>query len=86
MAANERNRGLAKTLVALAEGAKSESTEDIEDPQLREKVNAVEKEVKESRRRMLNLKGILSGMIVGSGINWAEDEVLRELVMDDEDD
>ncbi|KAF2280264.1 uncharacterized protein EI97DRAFT_447823 [Westerdykella ornata] len=84
--ANERNRALANELLALAERMKAQNTEDIEDPQLREKVRAMEREVKASKRRMRNLKGILSGMIVGSGINWAEDEVLRELVMDDEDD
>lgn len=86
IAANERNRELSRTLLALAEEMKSQSTQDIADPKLREKVEAVEKEVKESRRRMRSLKGILSGMIVGSGIDWAEDEILRELVMEDEDE
>jgi hypothetical protein len=46
----------------------------------------VEKELKDSRRRMKTLKGILSAMIVGSGINWAADGSLVDLVMDDEDD
>jgi hypothetical protein len=32
------------------------------------------------------LKGILSAMIVGSGINWAADQALTKLVMDDDDD
>jgi hypothetical protein len=35
---------------------------------------------------MKTLKGILSAMIVGSGINWAADESLTDLVLDDEDD
>jgi hypothetical protein len=35
---------------------------------------------------MKTLKGILSAMIVGSGINWAADGSLVDLVMDDEDD
>jgi hypothetical protein len=86
IAANERNRDLSKSLLALTDRIGSQSVEDIEDPHLREKVQAVEKELRESRRRMRNLKGILSGMIVGSGIDWAEDEVLCELVMDDEDE
>ena len=84
--ANARNRELSKTLLDLADEAKALSKEDIQDPQLRDKVTAVEREVKESKRRLHTLKGILSGMIVGSGINWAENEMLRELVMDDEDD
>lgn len=84
--ANQRNRELSKTMLALAEAMKSQSAEDIEDPRLREQIRAVEKELKGSRRRSKTLKGILSAMIVGSGINWAADESLTNLVLDDEDD
>ncbi|KAF2633942.1 hypothetical protein BU25DRAFT_427344 [Macroventuria anomochaeta] len=84
--ANQKNRGLAKTMLALADAMKSQSAEDIEDPKLRDQIKAVEKDLKDSRRRMKTLKGILSAMIVGSGINWAADESLIELVLDDEDD
>lgn len=84
--ANQKNRELSKTMLALAETMKAQSAEDIEDPRLREQIKVVEKELKESRRRMKTLKGILSAMIVGSGINWAADESLTELVLDDEDD
>jgi small-conductance mechanosensitive channel len=84
--ANQKNRELAQTMLALAEEMKSQSAKDIEDPQLRDQVNAVDKELKDSRRRVKTLKGVLSAMIVGSGINWAADEVLTELVMDDEED
>ncbi|KAF3042424.1 hypothetical protein E8E12_008726 [Didymella heteroderae] len=84
--ANQKNRELSKTMLALAEAMKAQSADDIEDPKLREQIRTVEKELKESRRRMKTLKGILSAMIVGSGINWAADESLTELVLDDEDD
>jgi small-conductance mechanosensitive channel len=83
---NQKNRELSATMLALAEEMKAQSAKDIEDPRLREQVSAVEKETKESRRRMRTLKGILSAMIVGSGINWAADEDLTELVLDEEDD
>jgi HD superfamily phosphohydrolase YqeK len=84
--ANQKNRGVSKTMLALAEAMSSQSAKDIEDPRLREQIEAVEKDLKESRRRMKTLKGILSAMIVESGINWAADESLTDLVMDDEDD
>ena len=84
--ANDRNAQLAKEMLELAEEARAQSTDDIDNPRLRERVKEVEKNVRESRRRAKTLKGIVSGMIVGSGINWAENEELRELVMDDEDD
>jgi hypothetical protein len=84
--ASQRNRELSQTMLALAEAVKSQSADDIDDPRLREQIKAVEKELKDSRRRMKTLKGILSAMIVGSGINWAADGSLVDLVMDDEDD
>lgn len=84
--ANQKNRELSRTMLALAEATKSQSVEDIEDPKLREQIRLVEKELGDSRRRTKTLKGIISAMIVGSGINWAADESLTELVMDDEDD
>jgi hypothetical protein len=73
-------------MLALAEEMKTQSAHDIEDAQLRQRVDAVDKELKDSRRRAKTLKGILSAMIVGSGINWAADEGLTELVLEDEDD
>ncbi|EDU51502.1 CENP-H domain containing protein [Pyrenophora tritici-repentis] len=85
IAAKQKNRELAQTMLALAEEMKKQSAQDIQDAQLRQRVDAVEKEVKESRRRVSTLKGILSAMVVGSGINWAADEALTELVMDDEE-
>ncbi|KAL1800473.1 hypothetical protein ACET3X_000815 [Alternaria dauci] len=86
MAANQRHEELAETMLALAEETKTQSVHDIEDAQLRQRVDAADKELKDSRRRVKTLKGILSAMIVGSGINWAADEALTELVMEDEDD
>ena len=84
--ANQKNRELSKTMLDLAEAIKLQSAEDIEDPKLRKQIQTVENELKDSRRRMKTLKGIISAMIVGSGINWAADESLTELVMDDEED
>ncbi|KAK1911761.1 hypothetical protein P3342_013066 [Pyrenophora teres f. teres] len=83
--AKQKNRELAQTMVALAEEMKKQSAQDIEDAQLRQRVEGVEKEVKESRRRVRTVRGMLSAMVVGSGINWAADEALTELVMDDEE-
>ncbi|KAE8860456.1 hypothetical protein PTNB73_08066 [Pyrenophora teres f. teres] len=83
--AKQKNSELAQTMVALAEEMKKQSAQDIEDAQLRQRVEGVEKEVKESRRRVRTVRGMLSAMVVGSGINWAADEALTELVMDDEE-
>ncbi|KAK7226360.1 hypothetical protein V2G26_014363 [Clonostachys chloroleuca] len=39
-----------------------------------------------SRRRWRVIKGVTSGLIVGSGIDWARDDRLRDIVLDPEDD
>jgi len=85
IAANQKNGALAQTMVALAEEMQKQPARDIGDAQLRQRVQGVEKEVKESRRRVRTLRGILSAMVVGSGINWAADEALTALVLDDEE-
>jgi hypothetical protein len=84
--ASRKNRELSATMLALAEEMKAQSAKDIEDPRLRDQVSAVDRELKDSRRRTKTLKGLISAMIVGSGINWAADEDLTELVMDEEED
>lgn len=84
--ANNENRKRSRAVLKLAEEVKAQSIEDVGDPSLREQVEKAEKKVKESRKRTATIKGILSAMVVGSGINWAADEELRELVMDDEED
>jgi hypothetical protein len=84
--ASRKNRELSATMLTLAQEMEAQSAKDIEDPRLRDQVNAVDRELKDSRRRTKTLKGLISAMIVGSGINWAADEDLTELVMDDEED
>ncbi|KAL1610278.1 hypothetical protein SLS60_001944 [Paraconiothyrium brasiliense] len=82
---NQENRIQSRAVLRLAEEVKAQSIEDIGDASLREQVENAEREVQASRRRATIIKGILSAMIVGSGINWAADEELRELVMDNEE-
>ena len=42
--------------------------------------------IKESRQRWRIIKGITAGVVAGSGVDWARDEALGELVLDPEDD
>ncbi|KAJ4349892.1 uncharacterized protein N0V89_008511 [Didymosphaeria variabile] len=81
---NKENRNQSRMVLKLAEEVKAQSIEDIVDASLRAQVEKAERDVQASRRRATIIKGILSAMVVGSGINWAADKELRELVMDDE--
>ncbi|OAA67573.1 Centromere protein Cenp-H [Cordyceps fumosorosea ARSEF 2679] len=42
--------------------------------------------VREEKRKWRAVKGAASGIVAGSGVDWASDEALREMVLDPEDD
>jgi hypothetical protein len=86
LSANEKNKELAQTLLDFAEEMKSQSIEEIEDPKLRAQLQELDSRVQMARRRWRIMKSVVAGMVVESGINWANDAMLRELVMDDEDE
>ncbi|KAK8220903.1 hypothetical protein IWZ01DRAFT_22841 [Phyllosticta capitalensis] len=53
---------------------------------LKDELEAAEREMRDARRRWRVMKGVAAGVVVGSGVDWAEDEGLRGLVMGADDD
>ncbi|KAK8199804.1 uncharacterized protein BKA78DRAFT_13148 [Phyllosticta capitalensis] len=53
---------------------------------LKKELEAAEREMRDARRRWRVMKGVAAGVVVGSGVDWAEDEGLRGLVMGADDD
>ena len=49
------------------------------------RVRKVNRELKDLKREKQIYKGVAIGIVVNSGVDWARDEELRELVMDDEE-
>ncbi|KAK5015755.1 centromere protein H (CENP-H)-domain-containing protein [Cryomyces antarcticus] len=84
-AANKKNQELTATLLELVEATKPQATEDVQDARVRTQLQTLDSELKTARNRWRVMKGVVSGVIVGSGVDWARDEGLRELVMDDEE-
>lgn len=76
---------MAATLWDLASQLKAQDLDGIDDIELREKLERSQKESRESRRRFRILKGLTAGVVAGSGVDWARDDELRALVLDDED-
>ncbi|KAF3906241.1 hypothetical protein ABW20_dc0102149 [Dactylellina cionopaga] len=76
-----KNRELAERVRQLS--AANEFTESITS---NERVIEKKAEMMTEQRRFQTLKGVLQGIIVGSGVNWAEDEALRRLVLECGDD
>ncbi|KAI9761101.1 MAG: Amino-acid acetyltransferase, mitochondrial [Chaenotheca gracillima] len=81
----ERNRALATELLALTARVHGGGKEDVGDVRLREKIEGLEGERAQARRRWRMTRGIVAGMVVGSGVDWARDEGLRALVVETED-
>lgn len=82
----QKNVGLATGMLARADTVKAHQKEDIKDPKLRAKLDELEAAMRASRQRWRILKGTASATIAGSGVDWARDAQLLEMVMDDDDD
>jgi hypothetical protein len=71
-------------MLALADEANTQRKEDIDDPRARQQLDELETEMRISRQRFRIMKGTASAAIVGSGIDWARDPKLLEIVLDED--
>lgn len=79
-----QNVELTGKMVALAGDANTQKRDDI--PQKAQaQLNELDAEVKSSRQKWRIMKGTASGTIVGSGIDWARDPDLLDIILDDDD-
>lgn len=83
--ATRRNVELAAEIMALVAQVKEKSGY-TRDERTQQEIQRMEGELKSSRQRWRIMKGIVSGVVAGSGVDWARDETLRDLVLDPEDD
>jgi hypothetical protein len=86
MIAARKNRELATTMLGLAEQMKSQEKEGINDPKVRRQLDELEAAMKVSRQRWRIMKGTASATIAGSGVDWARDPKLLEIVLDEDGD
>ncbi|KAL9484783.1 hypothetical protein ACSS6W_003572 [Trichoderma asperelloides] len=80
------NMELTSELFALAEQAKQKKAVRVDDPRVQQEMEKLTREVKTSRQRWRVMKGVASGVVAGSGVDWAKDEDLRNIVLDPEDE
>ncbi|KAM0483028.1 hypothetical protein ACHAPX_002473 [Trichoderma viride] len=81
-----QNMELTSELFALAEQAKQKKAVRVDDPRVQQEIEKLTREVKTSRQRWRVMKGVASGVVAGSGVDWAKDEDLRNIVLDPEDE
>lgn len=81
-----RNRDLAAEVLRLAREAdrNSAGAGASGDPAAEEQVAELEKRLAASRQKWRVMKGTASGIVAGSGVDWAADPVLRDIVLDPE--
>jgi hypothetical protein len=60
--------------------------EALDDDDLKAQLEQLEADRKKSKSRWEVMKSIASAIVVGSGVNWAEDDELTALVIDESDD
>lgn len=82
----QRNAELARTLSHLIEQTRAPAEQDLEDPRVRSQLETLRGDAQQSRLKWRIMKSVVSATVAGSGLNWARDDELRELVLDDEDD
>ncbi|KAG6362955.1 hypothetical protein INS49_008050 [Diaporthe citri] len=85
--AARRNRELAAEVLRLAREAdrgKVGAAGGSGDPAAEAQVAELEKRLAASRQKWRVMKGTASGIVAGSGVDWAADPVLRDVVLDPE--
>jgi hypothetical protein len=86
VAANSQNQSLAREMLDLANGLKAEKVEEVQDARLRAQLQKLDDEARKARKEWRVSKSLAAGVVTGSGVNWAKDTKLLELVMDEEDE
>lgn len=83
---NHENVELAAELLRFTEEIKRTEAAQVVDDDAKAEVERLEREVKSSRQKWRVVKGTASAIVSGSGVDWARDPDLREMVLDAEDD
>ncbi|KAI1503753.1 centromere protein H (CENP-H)-domain-containing protein [Biscogniauxia marginata] len=77
------NVSLASQLLELADKSRRDKAAALVD---NPEITALEAEVRQSRQRWRVLKGAASAVVAGSGVDWARDPELKDMVLDAEGD
>lgn len=82
----ERNRELASTLIKLTDQIRLQQLNALNHSNLIDRLEKLKSDTEIGKRRWRVMKSLMAGTVVGSGINWANDNKLKTLVLDDEED
>lgn len=77
-----KNVDLTSTLFELAEEVKQRQATRLDDEETQSEIRKLDAAMKASRQRWRVMKGLASGIVAGSGVDWARDAKLRNVVLD----
>lgn len=80
------NQASAASLRSLARQVKTEKENIMATPDFEERLVKAQDDMVAARRRWRTMKAVVSAVVAASGVDWAQDDYLRELVLDDEEE
>ena len=80
----EKNRVLTTTLLALVKRVQAQRDEVTKDPKFSAQLENLRDDTATTRQRWRIMKSVVAAVIAGSGVDWAGDDTLRNLVLDEE--
>lgn len=80
------NQGLAPSVITLAQEMELARNDAIAQSAFTEQLAEAQEDASEAKRRWRIMKSVVVAVIVGSGVDWASNEALRDLVLDKEDE
>ena len=86
ISAMEKNRALTVTLLALAQKVQAQRDEVARDPKFAAQLEKLRNDAARARQRWRIMKSVVAAVVAGSGVDWARDDTLRGLVLDEEDE
>lgn len=83
--AMEKNRELTATLVELTRQMSEQRVSALNESNLGNQLEILRDDVGTARKRWKIMKSVVAAVIVGSGVDWARDDELRQVVIDAEE-
>lgn len=84
MRAMEKNRALTATLFALAKEVQAQRDEVTNDLRFCAQLDGLRNVAAIAKQRWRIMKSVVAAVVAGSGVDWARDDTLRDLVLDEE--
>lgn len=80
-----KNRELTAALVELTHNMREHRVFAINESQLGPQLEILREDVRTARKQWKLLKSVVAAVIVGSGVDWARNDELRQVVIDAEE-